>query len=155
MPCARYAMVILLVAASGLRAIEVLALRGNDIDFKAGTIRVDESSDQRSNGALGPCKNAAAYSTIVFADIEGLKTMQALRRFLRSSVPDELVFRSRSGKPLLVTTILNRGPYPDLEALRLLKGGLHGFRRGCNRRWELAGINPAVIRQQMGTVRIA
>jgi hypothetical protein len=24
------------------------------------------------------------------------------------------------------------------------------FRRGCNRRWELAGINPAVHRQQMG-----
>jgi Phage integrase family len=93
----QYAMVILLVAASGLRAIEVLALRGNDIDFKAGTIRVDESSDQRSNGALGPCKNAAAYRTIVFADIEGLKAMQALRRFLRSSVPDELVFRSGRG----------------------------------------------------------
>jgi integrase len=27
---------------------------------------------------------------------------------------------------------------------------LHAFRRGCNCRWELAGINPAVIRQQMG-----
>ncbi len=26
----------------------------------------------------------------------------------------------------------------------------NAFRRGCNRRWELAGINPAVIRQQMG-----
>jgi hypothetical protein len=24
------------------------------------------------------------------------------------------------------------------------------LRRGCNRRWELAGVNPAVIRQQMG-----
>jgi hypothetical protein len=24
------------------------------------------------------------------------------------------------------------------------------FRRGCNRRWELAGVKPAVIRQQMG-----
>ncbi|HEY6373103.1 MAG TPA: hypothetical protein VIX91_06370 [Candidatus Acidoferrum sp.] len=28
--------------------------------------------------------------------------------------------------------------------------GLHAFRRGCNRRWELAGIVPAVVRQQMG-----
>ena len=24
------------------------------------------------------------------------------------------------------------------------------FRHGCNRRWELSGLNPAVIRQQMG-----
>jgi hypothetical protein len=34
--------------------------------------------------------------------------------------------------------------------LGLEKDGLHSFRRGCNRRWELAGIAPAVIRQQMG-----
>lgn len=27
---------------------------------------------------------------------------------------------------------------------------MHAFRRGCNRRWELAGLNPAVLRQQMG-----
>jgi len=30
------------------------------------------------------------------------------------------------------------------------KAGMQAFRRGCNRRWELAGVNPAVIRQQMG-----
>jgi integrase len=54
------------------------------------------------------------------------------------------------GVPLLETTILNQGLYPALKALGLPQGGLHGFRRGCNRRWELAGINPAVIRQQMG-----
>ena len=27
---------------------------------------------------------------------------------------------------------------------------MHAFRPGCNRRWELAGLNPAVLRQQMG-----
>jgi integrase len=27
---------------------------------------------------------------------------------------------------------------------------MHAFRHGCNRRWELAGVNPAVIRQMMG-----
>jgi integrase len=54
------------------------------------------------------------------------------------------------GGPLLETTILSQGLHPALKALGLPKGGLHGFRRGCNRRWELAGINPAVIPQQMG-----
>lgn len=48
------------------------------------------------------------------------------------------------------TTILNQGLHPALKALGLERGGMHAFRRGCNRRWELAGINPAVIRQQMG-----
>jgi integrase len=146
----QYATLILLAAASGLRSSELLALRVNDIDFKAETIRVDESSDQRSNGTIGPCKNAAAYRNVVLRDVEGVKAMRALKRFLGASLPDELVFRSRSGNPLMETTILNQGLHPALKALGLPRGGLHGFRRGCNRRWELAGINPAVIRQQMG-----
>ena len=37
-----------------------------------------------------------------------------------------------------------------LGALGLEQAGMHAFRRGCNRRWELAGVKPAVIRQQMG-----
>jgi len=51
---------------------------------------------------------------------------------------------------LLQTTMVNQGLYLALEALGLNKAGPHAFRRGCNRRWELAGIVPAVIRQQMG-----
>ena len=27
---------------------------------------------------------------------------------------------------------------------------MHAFRHGCNRRWELAGVNAAVLRHQMG-----
>ncbi len=146
----QYATMVLLAAASGLRSSELLALRANDIELKAGTIRVDESSDQRSNGMIGPCKNAAAYRTVVLRDPEGQKAIRALTRLLGASLPDELVFRSRTGGALLETTILNQGLHPALKALGLSKGGLHGFRRGCNRRWELAGINAAVIRQQMG-----
>jgi integrase len=67
----QYATVILLAAASGLRSSELLALRADDIAFKAGTIRVDESSDRRSNGVIGPCKNAAAQRTIVLRNSEG------------------------------------------------------------------------------------
>jgi integrase len=51
---------------------------------------------------------------------------------------------------LLETTILNQGLHPALKALGLERAGLHALRRGCNRRWELAWINPAVLRQQMG-----
>ena len=122
-----------------------------DIDFKASTVRVDESSDQRTNGNIGPCKNAAAYRTVVLHDSEGKKCMRKLKHFLVGGPNAEtLVFRSQRGGPLLEATILNQGLYPALKALGLPQGGLHGFRRGCNRRWELAGINPAVIRQQTG-----
>ena len=33
---------------------------------------------------------------------------------------------------------------------RFPQAGMHAFRHGCNRRWELSGMNPAVLRQQMG-----
>ena len=58
----QYATLILLAAASGLRTSELLALRVNDVDFQAGTVRVDESSDQRTNGRIGLCKNTHCLS---------------------------------------------------------------------------------------------
>jgi len=147
----QYATLFLLASASGLRFSELLALRVNDLDFGASTIRVEESSDQRSAGKIGPCKNATAYRTVLLHDLEGQKAMRRLKRFLgHATDSNALVFRSNRGGPLRATNILNQGLHPALEALKLEKAGMHAFRRGCNRRWELAGINPAVIRQQMG-----
>jgi integrase len=147
----RYATVILLAAASGLRCGELFALRGDDLDFQAGTIRVDESTDQRNGGKIGRCKNATAYRTVFLGDVEGQTAIAELRRFAGNALkPRDLLFRSKRGGPLLETTILSQGLYPALRALGIKHPGMHAFRRGCNRRWELAGINPAVIRQQMG-----
>jgi integrase len=148
----QYSTLILLAAGSGLRAGEIFALRVSDVDFKASTIRVEQSSDQRNGGKIGPCKNVTAYRTVHLGDPEGKKAMAKLKWFLKlyPTSPDALVFRSKSGGPLLETTVLNQGLYLALEPLKLPKAGLHAFRRGCNRRWELAGIVPAVIRQQMG-----
>ena len=148
----QYSTAILLAAASGLRCGVLLALKMNDIDFKASTIRVDESSDQRNGGKIGPCKNVTAYRTVYLGDAEGRIAMERLKQFLEQhpGPSDALIFHSKRGAPLLQTTIVNQGLYLALDALGLEKAGLHAFRRGCNRRWELAGIVPAVIRQQMG-----
>jgi len=148
----QYSTAILLASASGLRCSELLALRVNDLDFKAKTIRVEESSDQRNGGRIGQCKNVAAYRTVHLGDAEGHAALVRLKQFLalHPAPSDGLIFHSKHGAPLLETTILNQGLHPALEALNLKRAGLHAFRRGCNRRWELAGINPAVIRAQMG-----
>jgi hypothetical protein len=53
--------------------------------------------------------------------------MRALKAFLGSSLPDELIFRSRRGGALLETTILNQGLYPALKALGLPKAGCTDF----------------------------
>lgn len=99
----RYATVFVLAAATGLRCGKLFALKLNDVDFKAGTIRVDESANQRIY-RVGPCKNAAAYRTILLADSEGREAMAILKRFLRGPQnPDSFVFRSKHGSPLRET----------------------------------------------------
>jgi integrase len=139
------------IISTGLRCSELLALRVNDIDFSAGTIRVDESSDQRSAGKIGPCKNATAYRTVLLHDAEGQSALKALRRFIKpDAAPTSLVFHSKTNGPLRENVILNQCLHPALDALQFERAGFRAFRAGCNRRWELAGLVPAVIRQQMG-----
>ena len=146
----RYATVFILAAATGLRCGELFALRLNDINFEAGTIRVDESADQRTY-KVGPCKNAAAYRTVLLADSEGKEALVTLKRFLKGSRDStEFVFRSKRGSPLRETNVLHEFLHPVLKVLGLPQAGMHAFRHGCNRRWELYGMNPAVLRQQMG-----
>ena len=149
----QYGMLFILASGANTRCSELFALKPNDIDFEAGAIRVDESSDQRTNGKIGPCKNVAAYRTIVMHDREAREALRLLERYLKKyPQPDQngLIFRSRRNTPLLETNVLHDGLYPALRALGLPKAGLHAFRRGGNQRWELSGLNPAVLRQQMG-----
>jgi integrase len=112
---------------------------------------VDESVCTRT-AEVGQCKNAAAYRTILLADAEGKQAMKLLQEFLgtRLSNSNELVFRSNHKTPLRESNVLREGLHPVLKALGLPKGGMHAFRHGCNRRWELFGMNPACHRQQMG-----
>jgi integrase len=122
----------------------------NDINFKAGTVRVDESVDQRTY-TMGPCKNAAAYRIVLLADREGKVALRMLKRFLGGiHVATAFVFHSRHGSPLRETNVPVDGLHPAFKAAGLPKAGMHAFRHGCNRRWELAGVNPAVVRQYMG-----
>ena len=80
----------IVAAASGLRIGELLALHNDDIDFENSTVRVDESVDR--TGIIGPCKNVAAFRTVVLADKEGQHTMRALKQFVKH---DGLIFRSK------------------------------------------------------------
>jgi integrase len=88
---------------------------------------------------------------VLLADVEGQEAMKALKRYIKTREPSGLLFHSQQrGNPLLETNVLHDGLHPALRALNLPKAGMHAFRHGCNRRWELSGLNPAVLRQQMG-----
>lgn len=93
----QYSALFLLAAASGLRSSELFALRVNDLDFAASTVRVEESSDQRSAGKIGPCKNVTAYRTVLLSDLEGRVAMRRLKRFLGTAANAELPWAHMSG----------------------------------------------------------
>lgn len=61
-----------------------------------------------------------------------------------------LVFHSRNGSALRETNALHDGLHPVLKALGFRRPEHMPFVTVLNRRWELAGMNPAVLRQQMG-----
>src|SRR5207248_10533947 len=116
----------------------------------AGTIRVDESADQRTY-IIGPCKNVAAYRTVLLADAEGREALLMLKRFLKGpQTQTSFAFRSKRGTALRETSVLHTFLHPVLRTLGFPQAGMHAFRHGCNRRWDLSGMNPAVLRQQMG-----
>jgi integrase len=147
----RYATAFILAAASGLRCSELYALRMDDVDFRAKTIRVDESFCGRT-ATIGQCKNVAAYRTVFLGDKEGREALRKLKAFVGDRIqnPNEFLFHSKHGSPMRETKVLTEALHPALKALGLPKSGMHAFRRGANRRWELSAMNPAVLRQQMG-----
>ena len=78
----------------------MFALKFDDIDFRAGTVRVDESSDQRSKGKIGPRKNVAAYRTVLLRDRKGKEALRILKEFInRNQTPSGLTFLSRQTLP--------------------------------------------------------
>jgi integrase len=147
----RYATLFLLASATGLRCSELYALRMGDVDFKAHTIRVDESFDGLTY-QIGQCKNSKAYRTVFLGDAEGRKSLRILKAYVGDRVQNrsEFLFHSKRGTPLLSSNVLSEALHPALEALGFPKAGMHAFRRGCNVRWELSGMNGAVLRPMMG-----
>jgi integrase len=127
-----YATLFLSASASGLRCSELFALKAEDVDCKARSIRVDESSDQRSKGKLGLCKNAAAYRTVLLYDPAGKEALRTLKQFIKKNrTPSGLIFHSTRATPLIETNILHDGLHPTLATLKLPKARLHAFCHGC------------------------
>lgn len=59
------------------------------------------------------------------------------------------------GCPLRETNVLRDGLHPGIKALEFTQAGMHAFRHSVDHRWELTGMNPAVLRQQMDYSTVA
>jgi integrase len=93
----------------GLRRGEVLGLRWQDIDFNAGTIRIDQQLVKLNDGTvhIGPVKTNAGHRKLPLLKLarEALEaqaqTQERYRAEMGSAWPDtDLVFTTRTGRPI-------------------------------------------------------
>lgn len=113
-----------LIAATGLRIGELLAVRWGAVDLEVGTLSVRESL---YDGTFGPPKTQRATRTIPL----GARTMTVLTehraRSLRTESAD-LVFANQNGGPLRESKLLHNVLQPAAKAAGLGRVTWHQFR---------------------------
>jgi integrase len=101
----RFAAVLRLVAATGMRRGEVCALRWNDVDFTAGTVRISQSVVAAKGGAIlkAPKTRASIRTVAIDSDTASiLRRLQLAQRSLATACgltlePESFLFSSEPG----------------------------------------------------------
>lgn len=121
---------VIVLACSGLRLGEGLALRWRDIDLARGTLRVERTLSEISDGKLifGEPKTKRSRRTVELPE----RALAALRR-QRAGVgaephPERLVFTDAKGGPWRRSNLVRRGWSGLLEAAKVPKLGFHVLR---------------------------
>jgi integrase len=143
----RYRALILLAAFSSLRWGELAALRPDDIDLDACTVRVTRQLNK--SGAVpvfGPPKSRAGRRVVSFGDL----IVPDLRKHLRAVPADTLVFTSAEGYALSNTNFRRRVWGPALAAVGLQGTHIHDLRHTGNQFTADAGANTRELMVRMG-----
>lgn len=135
-----------LVAMTGLRAGEALALSVDDLDFNAETITVKRSVTRRRFSAP---KTVGSARTVPMAPRLALVLREHLAVTWRIN-PMGLLFCSMAGGPLESQKVVRKYLRPVLKKLGLPLRGLHAFRHGMASMMPLVGASPAVAQKQLG-----
>jgi integrase len=144
----RYCALILLAAFSSLRWGELAALRPEDIDLDACTVRVTRQLNKPGAAPLfGPPKSRAGRRVVDFADL----IVPDLRKHLSSLSSDaQLAFTSAEGTALSNTNFRRRIWVPALAAVGLEDIHIHDLRHTGNQFTANAGANPRELMARMG-----
>jgi integrase len=147
---ARYRALILLATFASLRWGELAALRPEDIDLDACTVRVTRQLNYHGAGySFGPPKSRASRRAVAFPAL----IAPDLREHL-DGLPDGavLAFTSSTGLPLRNSNFRRRVWLPALEAVGLAGLGihLHDLRHTGNQLVANEGANPRELMARMG-----
>jgi len=113
--------IVSLLALTGLRIGELLALRWKHIDISVGAIRVRETVHE---GSFGTPKTRSSRRDIPIS----LSARGLLQQLSNGATPDDLVFHSQNGSPVNPKNLANRVLRPACRALGFPVVGWHSFR---------------------------
>jgi integrase len=143
----RYRALILLAAFSSLRWGELAALRPEDIDLDACTVRVTRQLNKPGTvPVFGPPKSRASRRVVDFADL----IVPDLRQHLRAVLAGALAFTSPEGTALSNTNFRRRVWVPALAAAGLSEIHIHDLRHTGNQFTADAGANTRELMVRMG-----
>lgn len=117
-----YRTLYMVLAASGLRIGEALALKRNDVGGKGRHLLIAKSI---WNGKLQQPKTEAARRIVDLCE----PVAERFWRYLEANHIRGFIFPSGTGQPLQDNNILRRHLHPLLRSLKISQAGFHGFRR--------------------------
>jgi integrase len=113
--------IVLLLALTGLRIGELLALRRKHLDFSNGVIRVRETVYE---GRFGAPKTRSSRRDVPMSGA----ARELLQGARRTGGDQDLVFASRAGTPINPKNLASRELRPACRRLKLPTVGWHSFR---------------------------
>lgn len=150
-----------LLAFSGMRIGELIALEWSDVDFFRKTVSISKTLTLDKNGkfTVGSPKTASSNRTIMLDD-ETMNTLQKWRaeqsrRIVYLGKPkNDLIFPSEYGEHFSSTTVMNwNKKIAEKQGLR--KIGLHGFRHTHASLCFEAGLTMQDVKDRLGHSNIS
>ena len=146
-----YRTMVSLIAATGLRIGELLALRWRALDLELGTLAVRESVFE---GQFQPPKTQKAVRTLPLGP-HAIAALTAHRQRVTRQAPADLVFGNRKGDPLRESKLLSNVLQPAAEAAGLGRMTWHQFRHIHSSLLNDLRVPVKIAQEQLGHASIA
>ena len=145
----RYRAFVLLATFASLRWAELAALRPQDIDLDACTVRVTRQINYPPGGGhfFGPPKSRAGRRVVPFPDLIAPDLASHLGQLGQAAA---LVFTSPDGQPLRHSNFYRRAWMPALAAVGLSDAHFHDLRHTGNTLARDAGADLRELMERMG-----
>ncbi len=146
-----YRTMLSLIAATGLRIGELLALRWRALDLKHGTLAVRESVFE---GKFQPPKTLKAKRTIPLGP-NAVAALQAHQQRVMRTAPEDVVFGNRKGAPMRESKILTEVLQPAAVKAGLGRVTWHQFRHIHSSLLNDLRVPVKIAQEQLGHASIA